>query len=82
MTSKISDLYVGFCSAVGISAVIEKWDTIINLVLMCVSIINIMVIMIIRIIDAVKSKSTKGLEDMIEQSISQIKKGGDGNEDK
>lgn len=82
MSTKVSDLYITICSAVGISAVLDNWNTIINLTLMIVSIINIIVIMIMRIIDAIKNKSTKGLEEMIEQSINQIKKGDDENENK
>lgn len=82
MSTKVSDLYITICSAVGISAVLDNWNTIINLTLMIVSIINIVVIMIMRIVDAIKNKSTKGLEEMINQSINQIKKGDDENENK
>lgn len=82
MQARVSDIYISICSAIGISAVLENWNSIINLVLMIVSIINIIFIMVIRIIDAFKANSTKQLEEDTKNYLDQIKKGVDGNEDK
>lgn len=52
-----SELFTSICSVLGFSITVENLDSILNLILLIVSIVNIMVVLGLRLYSAIKNKN-------------------------
>ena len=72
-----SDIFTSLLSVLGVSVSVENLDSILNLVLLIISIINILVVLGLRIYNAVKSKNVDEVKKAVEEAkedINEIKR--------
>ena len=72
-----SDIFTSLLSVLGVSVSVENLDSILNLVLLIISIINILVVLGLRIYNAVKNKNVDEVKNAVEEAkedINEIKR--------
>lgn len=72
-----SDIFTSLLSVLGVSVSVENLDSILNLVLLIISIINILVVLGLRIYNAVKNKNVDEVKKAVEEAkedINEIKR--------
>lgn len=63
-----SDIFTSVLGAIGISVSVESLDSILNLVLLVISIVNIVVVLGLRIYNAVKNKNVDEVKKAVEEA--------------
>lgn len=72
-----SDIFTSLLSVLGVSVSVENLDSVLNLVLLIISIINILVVLGLRIYNAVKNKNVDEVKKAVEEAkedINEIKR--------